>query len=62
MLVEGKNLSIKTYCLHGVQQHMSLLRNWDLPRTCIFLWGRLREQSVLAVGCHSSLHTCKDNA
>ena len=26
------------------------------------MWGRLRGQSELAVGCHSSMHTCVDDA
>ena len=29
---------------------------------CTFLQGRLRGQSVLAVGCHSSVHMCEDDA
>ena len=36
-------------------------RNWDLP-PALFLRGRLRGQSVLAVGRHSSMHTCADDS
>ena len=36
--------------------------NWDLITACAFLQERLRGQShVLAVGRHSSVHTCKDD-
>ena len=35
--------------------------NWDLM-PALFLWGRLRGQSVLAVGRHWLVHTSEDDA
>ena len=40
-----------------------VILNFGLSVTATdFLWGRLRGQGEQAVGCHSSMHMCVDDA